>query len=90
MVRMEDDADADWTGAAKWSDSFKEPEAVFDILKIKEVLPHRYPFLLVDKIIEFEPQRYKFFSSTQNNSKTIILCLQLPQRMNTAALDLVP
>ena len=55
MVRMEDDADADWTGAAKWSDSFKEPEAVFDILKIKEVLPHRYPFLLVDKVIEFEP-----------------------------------
>jgi 3-hydroxyacyl-[acyl-carrier-protein] dehydratase len=54
MVRMEDDADADWTGAEKWSDSFKEPEAVFDILKIKSVLPHRYPFLLVDKVIEFE------------------------------------
>ena len=43
MVRMEDDADADWTGAEKWSDSFKEPEAVFDILKIKSVLPHRSP-----------------------------------------------
>ena len=26
-----------------------------DIAKIKEVLPHRYPFLLVDKVIEFEP-----------------------------------
>jgi UDP-3-O-[3-hydroxymyristoyl] N-acetylglucosamine deacetylase/3-hydroxyacyl-[acyl-carrier-protein] dehydratase len=28
----------------------KEP--VFDINRIKELLPHRYPFLLVDKIIE--------------------------------------
>ena len=54
MVRMEDDADADWTGAAKWSDSFKEPEAVFDILKIKEVLPHRYPFLMVDRVTRID------------------------------------
>lgn len=27
-------------------------ESVFDINKIKELLPHRYPFLMVDKIIE--------------------------------------
>lgn len=27
---------------------------MFDIEKIKEVLPHRYPFLLVDRIVEFE------------------------------------
>lgn len=27
-------------------------EAVFDINRIKELLPHRYPFLMVDKIIE--------------------------------------
>ena len=26
-----------------------------DINKIKEILPHRYPFLLIDKIIHFEP-----------------------------------
>ena len=26
-----------------------------DINKIKEILPHRYPFLLIDKIIDFEP-----------------------------------
>lgn len=25
-----------------------------DITKIMEILPHRYPFLLVDKIVEFE------------------------------------
>lgn len=27
-----------------------------DILQIQELLPHRYPFLLVDKVIEFEPK----------------------------------
>ena len=26
-----------------------------DINDIKKILPHRYPFLLIDKIIEFEP-----------------------------------
>jgi len=45
----------DWKGAEAWSTGFAEPEPVFDILKVKEVLPHRYPFLLVDKIIEFIP-----------------------------------
>lgn len=29
-------------------------EVVFDINAIQRILPHRYPFLLVDKIIEFE------------------------------------
>lgn len=28
-----------------------------DIIKIMELLPHRYPFLLVDKVIELEPQK---------------------------------
>ena len=29
-----------------------------DILKIQELLPHRYPFLLVDKVIECEPSSH--------------------------------
>ncbi len=29
-------------------------QPVFDIKKITEVLPHRYPFLLVDKILEID------------------------------------
>jgi 3-hydroxyacyl-[acyl-carrier-protein] dehydratase len=29
---------------------------IYDINEIKEILPHRYPFLLVDKIIELEPK----------------------------------
>ena len=31
------------------------PGVVFDINAILQILPHRYPFLLVDKIIEFTP-----------------------------------
>ncbi len=30
---------------------------IFDINAIKKILPHRYPFLLVDGIIEFEPEK---------------------------------
>ena len=47
--------EVEWKGAASWSADIAHPEPVFDILKIKEVLPHRYPFLLVDKVIEFVP-----------------------------------
>jgi len=32
-------------------------KTVFDIQKILELLPHRYPFLLVDRIIELEPRK---------------------------------
>jgi 3-hydroxyacyl-[acyl-carrier-protein] dehydratase len=44
-----------WKGAEAWSEGMKDPDTVFDIAKVKEVLPHRYPFLLVDKIVEFLP-----------------------------------
>ena len=30
-------------------------DIVFDINAIQKILPHRYPFLLVDKVIEFVP-----------------------------------
>jgi 3-hydroxyacyl-[acyl-carrier-protein] dehydratase len=32
--------------------------ANMDILQIMEVLPHRYPMLLVDRIVELEPMRF--------------------------------
>ncbi len=31
--------------------------AILDINEIKAILPHRYPFLLVDRIVEMEPER---------------------------------
>lgn len=30
---------------------------MFDINQIKTMLPHRYPFLLVDRVLEFEPRK---------------------------------
>lgn len=33
----------------------KGSDVIFDINAIKKMLPHRYPFLLVDKIVELEP-----------------------------------
>jgi len=32
----------------------KDAETIFDVQEIMEFLPHRYPFLLVDRIVEFE------------------------------------
>jgi 3-hydroxyacyl-[acyl-carrier-protein] dehydratase len=32
-----------------------EKEVKLDILEIQEILPHRYPFLMVDKVVECEP-----------------------------------
>jgi len=29
----------------------------FDIQEIMGILPHRYPFLLIDKVVEFEPEK---------------------------------
>lgn len=31
--------------------------AEIDIRKILKLLPHRYPFLLVDRVLEFEAQK---------------------------------
>lgn len=30
---------------------------ILDVNEIRQILPHRYPFLLVDRIIELEPER---------------------------------
>src|SRR5262245_23781595 len=31
--------------------------AILDVNEIRQILPHRYPMLLVDRIVEFEPER---------------------------------
>jgi UDP-3-O-[3-hydroxymyristoyl] N-acetylglucosamine deacetylase/3-hydroxyacyl-[acyl-carrier-protein] dehydratase len=36
----------------------EQPKFVFDIVKILDLLPHRYPFLLVDRIIAYEPGKH--------------------------------
>jgi 3-hydroxyacyl-[acyl-carrier-protein] dehydratase len=47
-------SEGEWMGAANLSEQCKDPPTVFGIERIREILPHRYPFLLVDKVIEFE------------------------------------
>jgi beta-hydroxyacyl-ACP dehydratase FabZ len=34
-----------------------EKRVVYGVTEIMKILPHRYPFLLVDRILEFEPGR---------------------------------
>ena len=36
----------------------KETQTLFDIQEILEYLPHRYPFLLVDRIIEYKEKEW--------------------------------
>ena len=38
--------------------SLQEGNFFFDIKAITEILPHRYPFLLVDRIVDLEPGKY--------------------------------
>src|ERR1700723_4498102 len=33
------------------------PSQTMDILEIMSLLPHRYPFLLIDRVIELEPRQ---------------------------------
>jgi 3-hydroxyacyl-[acyl-carrier-protein] dehydratase len=35
----------------------QEPERVLDIRQIMAILPHRYPFLLIDRVVESSPRR---------------------------------
>uniref|UniRef100_A0A7S1XUS2 3-hydroxyacyl-[acyl-carrier-protein] dehydratase n=1 Tax=Phaeomonas parva TaxID=124430 RepID=A0A7S1XUS2_9STRA len=48
------ETEIEWKGAQAVSALTKGVETVFPLEKIAEVLPHRYPFALVDKVIEFE------------------------------------
>lgn len=49
------DEESAWTGAEKVSTLTGEVPVVMDSVAVAKVLPHRYPFLLVDKVIELEP-----------------------------------
>ena len=42
---------------AKGLIELKPPKLPFGIEHIKNILPHRYPFLLVDRIVELEPKK---------------------------------
>lgn len=44
----------EWKGAQFVSAKTSDVKKVFDVEHIASVLPHRYPFLLVDKVVEYE------------------------------------
>jgi 3-hydroxyacyl-[acyl-carrier-protein] dehydratase len=39
------------------SESSENPATSLDIVEIMSILPHRYPFLLIDRVIEMEPRK---------------------------------
>merc|ERR1719231_2218129 len=52
-LRMEDEEKPAWVGAKKFSMKDRYTETVIDSENISKILPHRYPFLLVDRVVEF-------------------------------------
>lgn len=48
---------AEWIGAKAFSMKDREVKTVLSSEQISKILPHRYPFLLVDRVVEFEPGR---------------------------------
>uniref|UniRef100_A0A7S2XX69 3-hydroxyacyl-[acyl-carrier-protein] dehydratase n=1 Tax=Fibrocapsa japonica TaxID=94617 RepID=A0A7S2XX69_9STRA len=51
----EEAAEENWTGAQAWSKKSEGIPVVKNVEEIASILPHRYPFALVDKVIEMEP-----------------------------------
>lgn len=45
----------EWKSAKELSGSALEWPAVMDVEDIMKVLPHRFPFLLIDRVVAFEP-----------------------------------
>jgi 3-hydroxymyristoyl/3-hydroxydecanoyl-(acyl carrier protein) dehydratase len=50
-----EETETTFKGAAAISALTKDVETVFSSTEIDKFLPHRYPFALVDKIVEMEP-----------------------------------
>ena len=44
-----------WEGAKKFSMKDREKPVIMTSEQISKILPHRYPFLLVDRVVEFIP-----------------------------------
>jgi 3-hydroxymyristoyl/3-hydroxydecanoyl-(acyl carrier protein) dehydratase len=45
--------------------------AILDINQIRAILPHRYPFLLVDRIVEMEADQQKWVAMGQNGPNLV-------------------
>lgn len=56
-VTGEGEAEIAWRGGKEISALTSSVETLSSTEDILKVLPHRYPFLLVDKVVEFEPKK---------------------------------
>ncbi len=50
----ETSAESEYKGAAAISSLTSDVKTIFTNEDIAKILPHRYPFLLVDKVVEYE------------------------------------
>lgn len=48
-------SEGSWLGAKKISQGSSGLATILSSEQISKILPHRYPFLLVDRVVEFEP-----------------------------------
>ena len=57
LLKMSEAAPAapEWAGAKKFSMKDRYTNTVISSDQISKILPHRYPFLLVVRVVEFEP-----------------------------------
>lgn len=58
-LSAEDEASSSM-GAEAISALTKDVKTVFSLEDIAKILPHRYPFLLVDKVVEYEEGKVSF------------------------------
>ena len=54
LAVSQNDAATSSMGAEAISALTKDVKTVFSLEDIAKILPHRYPFLLVDKVVEYE------------------------------------
>uniref|UniRef100_A0A1S6K873 3-hydroxyacyl-[acyl-carrier-protein] dehydratase n=1 Tax=Gambierdiscus belizeanus TaxID=439316 RepID=A0A1S6K873_9DINO len=54
-ARCQAEGKEEWKGADYFSGLTESVPLVMDNVAVAKVLPHRYPFLLVDKVVAFEP-----------------------------------
>ena len=55
MAEGDAPAEVKWEGAKKFSMKDREKPVIMTSEQISKILPHRYPFLLVDRVVEFIP-----------------------------------
>ena len=56
----EEAAEPEWKGAESISGLTKDVSTVFPLEEVAKILPHRYPFALVDKVVEYEAGKVSF------------------------------